>query len=418
MIKKIASFIFLFFAVFAIAQKGSLSPYSFYGIGENSFKGTAENRMMGGLSAFSDSIHLNLQNPAGYASLKMVNYSIGVNYVETDLKSAESSAKNTTSGIDYLAVGIPTKYFNFGFGIKPKSSVGYRLQTEDSISDPARSIQFDGKGGVNQAFFSAGKKIYNDFGIGLTMNYNFGSLSHSSTLIIQNIELATILENESTLSGFTFKLGIDYQKKISSKWDIQANYQLSPQADLNSSNSRLIVTRPRLSSSGGDEEQVDLSKSGLDETKVRIPTSHSFGFSIGEDKKWAFGTQYTLTAGGGYENKLFSMDNVEYKEGSKLSVGGFYIPNHDSFTNYFSRIVYRAGFRLEQTGLHIQNQAIDEFGISFGVGLPLNGVSSANIGVEFGKRGTLNQGLVEENFIAIRIGLSLNDRWFIKRKYN
>ena len=112
------------------------------------------------------------------------------------------------------------------------------------------------------------------------------------------------------------------------------------------------------------------------------------------------------------------MSNVAYKRDSQLSVGGFYIPKFNSFTNYFSRIVYRAGVRIEKTGLHINNQSIDELGISFGLGLPLNGLSSANIGVEFGKRGTLSEGLVEENFVAIRIGLSLNDRWFIKRKYN
>jgi len=418
MINKITTISFLFFAVFAMAQKGSLSPYSFYGIGENTFKGTAENRMMGGLSSYSDSIHLNLQNPAGYASLQLVNYSIGVNHIDTNLNSSEANTKNTTAGIDYLAVGIPTKHFNFGFGIIPKSSVGYRLLIEDSTTEPNQSTQFEGSGGVNQVFFSAGKKVFKDFGVGLTANYNFGSLNHISTLVIQDVELATVLNNESSLSGFTLTLGLDYHKQLLSKWDIQANYQFSPEGKLNSSNSKSIVTRPRLSNTGGDELIVDLAATGLDETTITIPGTHSLGFSFGENKKWSAGAQYTFSTSGGYENKLFTMSNVAYKRASQLSVGGFYIPKFNSFTNYFSRIVYRAGVRIEKTGLHINNQSIDELGISFGLGLPLNGLSSANIGVEFGKRGTLSEGLVEENFVAIRIGLSLNDRWFIKRKYN
>ena len=42
------------------AQNGTTSPYSYFGVGELKFKGTAENRAMGGLSIFSDSIHLNI----------------------------------------------------------------------------------------------------------------------------------------------------------------------------------------------------------------------------------------------------------------------------------------------------------------------------------------------------------------------
>ena len=67
MIKKL---VLVFIAVFAInsyGQEGTASPYSFYGIGSLKFRGTVENRSMGGLSIYTDSIHINLQNPAGYA---------------------------------------------------------------------------------------------------------------------------------------------------------------------------------------------------------------------------------------------------------------------------------------------------------------------------------------------------------------
>ncbi len=82
-------------------------------------------------------------------------------------------------------------------------------------------------------------------------------------------------------------------------------------------------------------------------------------------------------------------------------------------------MVYRAGIRFEDTGLKIKNESINEFGISFGVGLPVGRFfSNANLGIEIGKRGTTNQNLIEENFINFQISLSLNDRWFVKRKFN
>jgi len=82
-------------------------------------------------------------------------------------------------------------------------------------------------------------------------------------------------------------------------------------------------------------------------------------------------------------------------------------------------VVYRAGVRFEGTGLNINDQAINEFGISFGVGLPMgNTFSNANIGVEFGKRGTTSENLIQENFINFQLSFSFNDRWFQKRRFN
>ena len=64
MIKKIAASLCLLLSLTAVAQEGTSSPYSFYGIGDIKFKGAVDTRSMGGVTVFPDSIHLNLQNPA------------------------------------------------------------------------------------------------------------------------------------------------------------------------------------------------------------------------------------------------------------------------------------------------------------------------------------------------------------------
>ena len=65
MIKRIV-LVFFGFTFKALAQEGTASPYSYYGIGSVKFKGTIENRSMGGLSIYNDSIHVNLKNPSAY----------------------------------------------------------------------------------------------------------------------------------------------------------------------------------------------------------------------------------------------------------------------------------------------------------------------------------------------------------------
>jgi hypothetical protein len=67
----------------------------------------------------------------------------------------------------------------------------------------------------------------------------------------------------------------------------------------------------------------------------------------------------------------------------------------------------------------INNQDLKDYALSVGFGLPLGGAfSNANIGVEYGSRGTAKASLVEENYTNFLLSLSLNDRWFIKRKYD
>ena len=77
MFRQIIVGLFILIAGVTVAQEGTTSPYSYYGIGTLKFRGTVENRTMGGLGVFSDSIHLNLQNPASYSSLRLVNFSVG-----------------------------------------------------------------------------------------------------------------------------------------------------------------------------------------------------------------------------------------------------------------------------------------------------------------------------------------------------
>src|SRR5690606_14890358 len=108
-----------------------------------------------------------------------------------------------------------------------------------------------------------------------------------------------------------------------------------------------------------------------------------------------------------------------YENSSSVSIGGFYIPDYNSYSSYLKRVVYRGGLRFENTGLNINDETINEFGISFGLGIPVGSMfTNANLGIEIGRRGTTNRNLIQENFINLQLSLSLNDRWFEKRKYN
>ena len=118
-------------------------------------------------------------------------------------------------------------------------------------------------------------------------------------------------------------------------------------------------------------------------------------------------------------NRFNDIDENFFENTIRYNIGGYFIPNYSSFSSYFKRITYRAGFRYENTGLVLQNKSITDAAGTFGVGMPLNGTfSNLNFAVEIGKRGTVFNGLVEENYVNFVVGLSFSDRWFIKRKFD
>ena len=111
------------------------------------------------------------------------------------------------------------------------------------------------------------------------------------------------------------------------------------------------------------------------------------------------------------------VDFYRYESFSNISVGGFFLPKINSITSYFHRVTYRAGFHYQKSGLVVNDTEIDEYGISFGVSLPIGlKLSNVNMGFEMGKRGTTDNNLIEENFYNFRLSLSLNDKWFRKQK--
>ena len=418
MIKKIIVPVFLFFTVISFAQQGTSSPYSFYGIGDVKFKGTAENRAMGGLTIYSDSIHLNFQNPASYTNLKLTTFSLGGTYLTTDLETNSQSEKARRTAIDYLAVGLPLGKLGVGFGLMPYSSVGYNIQSNiaATTTDSEEIRQFSGTGGINKVFFGVGYTLTKKWSIGLDYSYNFGKIQTYSFLFKEGLQYGSREKNLSDITGSSLNAGVTYNTQINKKLNGFASLTYSPDSKLSLSNSRNIATIQY--SSTGAEILVQPLDVDVDNTNLTVPSKLAVGFGVGQNKKWMLGTEITFQKTSNMGNRFNDINNVNYENSTRISLGGFYIPNYNSFSKYYEKINYRGGLRYENTGLIINNTPIKDYAVTVGFGLPLIGVfSNVNIGVEYGQRGTTSANLVQENYTNITIGFSLNDKWFQKRRF-
>lgn len=410
MFKKILFAVVAFFSLTSIAQTGTASPYSFYGIGEIKFKGTNENRAMGGIGIVSDSIHLNLQNPASLSSLKLTTFTVGGTFTPSKLKNATETQNTQRTSLDYLAMSFPAKKFGISLGLIPYSAVGYKLS---STTSNTFSRNF-GNGEINRVFAGVGYQVLPKLSVGAEFYYNFGNLITSASEYKNEVQYGSRELNAFHIEGASFNLGLNYKTKIE-KLDFVSSATFAPNAKLKSEKSRVISTVSLGSS--GEDIAVASSSEVVTNFNIKHPSKFTFGSGIGKDKKWFVGFESTFMSKADFG--ISYTTNAKFEASNKISLGGYYIPKYNSFGNYLNKIVYRAGFRHENTGLVINGESIKDTGVSFGLGCPISGqFSNLNFGFEYGKRGTVVSGLAQENYMNFTVGISFNDRWFVKRKYD
>ena len=415
--------ILFFSSSILFSQTNTGSPYSINELGEINFSGNVSNLSMGGIDVKVDSIEVNLNNPASYAKLKTSNYLVGTFFKLSSFSNTIANENISSSNINYIAVGIPVKKFGFGFGVLPYSSIGFNLQSDESYNtnNSVNTRLFAANGGINRVFFSVGFPLTKFLSLGLTTNYNFGKFEYESFNLYEGVNYGIYSNSSSDISGFNYQFSsnIDIPIKKDLNFNIMLSY--SPSSILNSVNTQDLYTSTTNLinlNSLGDFVEVNLEERGLKSTELRVPKKYIYGVGLGNYNKWYIGAQIEKRFSSNFENRFLNIKNIDYRDSESFSIGGSYIPEYSYLTSIWKRTVYRFGIKSEKKSIIVNNLPINQFSLNLGVGFPLSGLSKANLGLEFGQIGEENNLIVMENYWSIRLGLSLNDIWFIRRKYN
>ena len=412
-----------------LAQGTSSSTYSFFGIGEQYSPRTSENSAMGGIGvAFNHYKYLNFTNPAAIAFLRETTYSVGILNNDLTLKTADTKQNSVSTSLNYIALGFPLgKKAGFSFGLQPLSSVGYSLSNNDFDENENLSAitLFSGEGGVNRVYGTFGIQISKSLAIGIEADYSFGTIENSITNKRDNVSLASKYKEESVIRGGAITLGSQYQKMFKSNLYFNAGATLKLGNDLNTTGNEYLYS---LVGSGATDIARDTIYANEISGKYKLPMKSIIGLGLGKRDKWHVGVEYQnqdALQPEGFTNITNSSYN--YEKSNRISLGGFYLPKINSISSYWERVTYRAGLRIEKIGLAVDGTgtganftSIDDFGMSFGLGLPLKQLSTVNLALEYGKRGTTSNNLIEENYFNVRLSLSLTasgqQGWFRKRK--
>lgn len=433
-------------SISANAQNGGThSSYSRFGLGLLNDQAQGWSRAMGGVGiALPSGNKLNTMNPASYSHIDSLSFILDAgmsgNFGHMSMGGTSKSTNNAS--FDYLAAGFRLrKGLGLSFGFKPYSTISYNYTTKnneafrDNITGELvrNTTNYQGKGGLNQVFVGLGWKPFTNFSIGANFSLLWGGYEH---YVIQDFTISgTSSSNfdefnfaqDAKVLTYKFDFGAQYAFRVSPKdWlTIGATVGLGHKFDGEAYLLRYMST--------GDTLTVAGDKDGFD-----IPMSYAGGVA------WQHKNTLIVSADFHYQtwgecriptmaitkgNVSFPSTDKMYNNLYMIKAGAEYTPNPMATRGYHNRIKYRIGASYSSPYLNIpQGEGSNmstlkgprEFGVSLGLGLPItnriNNRSMVNLGVQWLHRSPSANNLITENYLILNLGVTFNERWFMKFK--
>lgn len=408
----------------ALAQSGTNSPYSQYGIGVLSDQGNSFNRGMNGVGlGLRPHNQINYLNPASYSAVDSLSFifDAGLSLQMTNFKEGKVSKNAKNASFEYVVAGFrAAPNLGVAFGILPISNVGYQFSNTSiaSLKDgtsTAVSTMYSGTGGLHEAFVGLGWSPVKGFSFGLNGGYLWGEMEH----IIENSytdSSAKSLKKKRNCSIGSYKLdfGVQYQHNLNDKDVITVGATYGLGHSLNADPTLAII------SSGSVSDTTEyVAHDGID-----FPSQIAAGVSYTHGTKWTVGLDYTLQQwaeakfpmeqGGSYVSK-----KGMFMDSHKINAGFEYCQNTEG-RSFMSRIRYRLGAGYSTPYIKVGSKdGPSQLSVSAGVGIPIvnafNNRSMLNVSAQWVRNDA--SGLIKENSFRINVGFTFNERWFAKWKF-
>jgi hypothetical protein len=427
------------FQTVALAQENS--PYSRYGLGDLSPNHNIFTRGMGGISAaVTDYQSVNFVNPASLSNIPNTIFDIGSEIDIRTLKSINPAKKFKAANtiFSYLQLGFPLttekmrkKGINWGmnFGLKPITKVNYKIGSFGREVDSIYTLQ-EGTGGVNQVFVGTGMKIKN-LSFGINAGYMFGNKDYSRRreFINDTVTYAKAnLQDRATFGGIVLTGGLQYDIVLNKdkKKEVPKILRLGAYGNLqqNLKAKRDVIRETFAFDASAGIFRIDSVYEEKDvKGTIKFPATVGAGFTY-QDEHWLYGADFEFSNWASYRY-YGQTDAVQNNWVARAGVQYYPAKANTPVKKYFNFVRYRAGFFYGPDYIKT-NTNRPEYGLTVGAGMPLTSLRYINYTGEFvmlntvleiGGRGDKKNN-VRENMVRFSIGVSMNARWFAKRKYN
>lgn len=397
------------------------TPFSSFGIGETFGNGLTQNQGMAGLGiSHPEYWHLNNINPALLVYNTITVFEAGFLGEQRTIKGANTSEKTGSGNLNYLAMGFPIKRNKWGMavGLMPYSSVNYQLNYQSVIENSTNTVDVkeSGSGGINQLYWSNGIRLHPNISVGLKATYYFSAIVNQYTSTLsesdQLVNYATNIYDRQSFHGFGFSGGASFHKDSLGRKNYQINVGLI--YDFNADINTKFYERLERRNVSGITDSITIVNNVPGTTT--IPQSMGAGISFGKELQWLVGADFTYVDYTQFKN--FGGSSAGGTSGWQFALGGKITPDAGSLSSYLKRMTYQTGVSFSEAPYLINGNALRDFGINFGLTLPVSRISSLDLAIKVGKRGDLQTNTIEENYFKLYFGVTFNDQWFIKRRFD
>ena len=402
-------------------SQAARSPFSSLGIGEQYGNGLANNQGMAGVGVSNPQYYyLNNKNPALLVYNRFTVFEGGMILEKRTARGDSTTEKNLDGNLNYLIMGFPIKpgKWTTSAGLMPYSNVNYLFNYKNNIEGSTNTVDVteEGSGGINQLFWSNGVSLHKNLSVGLKAVYLFSSIINESINSLTNtnqqvLYYPTIYER-TYVKDFNFSLGISYRKDSLTKKNHRINF--GAVYDFKSLANAEVTYRLERRPIRATTDSVTLETV---QGHITLPQAFSAGISYSKGYQWTVGADFTY-----FDYKQYrgfdgeAPSNVQ--NAMRMALGFEYTPDLSSPSNYLKRMTYRTGVSFDNYPYLVNNSKVKDFGINFGISLPVSRISSLDIAIKIGKRGDLQTNTIEEKYIKLYFGATFNDQWFIKRKFD
>jgi len=395
-------------AQFAIGQNNTNSPYTRFGYGDISDNNSGEQRAMGGVAIGSRShYNINTINPASYSSVDSMTFmfDLGTSVLASRFSNETQSNTTLNANLEYVTLQFPlSKGVGFSAGLLPYSFSGYKsFSTHTIISQENDTLNYSksyaGQGGFSQVYTGISANLFNHISLGVNAYYMYGNVFNTRSLRIGSSSDSTIQINSIRANNFRFRYGAQFYNTFAKKHDVTLGLIYEQKAKLNGIFSQTTY---------GVITEVTANP---DSTGFELPSIFGIGLNYTFDKKLSIGFDYSTQ---GWKDAKFFGNTDSLENRSKIAVGLEYQPKPLG-RKFSDRIRYRAGFNMSDSYFNVNGVNPQNFGITFGLGLPLrNSNTVLNASFEYGKIGSTS--LLREDYFKFTFNAVFNEHWFFKRK--
>jgi len=423
--------LFSAFATGADAQSGTNSPYSQYGLGVLSDQTSGFNRGMNGLGlALREHNQVNYVNPASYSAMDSLTFIFDVGFTGQLTNFSENGVRKNAKNADfeYAVAGFRAfRHVGVGFGIIPFTNIGYNYSSSANIGSSSTTYTntYSGEGGIHQVFLGVGWEPLRGLSVGANVSYLWGDYSRSVVNSYSDAYINTLTKSYSAnVKSYKLDFGAQYAAKVGKKDVVTVGVTFSPGHSIDGEPQCVVQSA---NSQTGVTLSDTLPHSGDAKVYLKIPTMYGAGISWNHANVWKLGFDYSVQKWGSVDYPYYQvngntpeyvMKSGIYQDRSKFTLGGEYCPQEFG-RNFFKRIHYRAGASYATPYYKVNGvDGPKEISVSAGFGIPIingyNNRSILNISGQWTRTGV--SGLIQENTFRINIGLTFNERWFMKWK--